>query len=198
VICPWNKTVLKKILNIAFLPLLRKKFSEFEINATSSVSLWNVRGGKNCQLIVGSKSMVLGTLHFEKENASIIIGSRTFVGRSHVIASSNIFIGNDVLISWGVTIIDHNSHSIIYAERASDVTDWIEGYKNWENVVCEPTCVKDKVWIGFNSIILKGVTIGEGSIVGAGSVVTKDVPAWSVVAGNPARIIREISQDERS
>lgn len=60
-----------------------------------------------------------------------------------------------------------------------------------------PVKISDKVWIGFNSIILKGVTIGEGAVVGAGSVVTKDVPAWTVVAGNPARIIREIPENER-
>ena len=54
-----------------------------------------------------------------------------------------------------------------------------------------------KVWIGFNAIILKGVTIGEGAVVGAGSVVTKDVLPWTVVAGNPARLIREISENER-
>ncbi|MBK8021791.1 MAG: hypothetical protein IPK19_10285 [Chloroflexi bacterium] len=61
-----------------------------------------------------------------------------------------------------------------------------------------PIRICDKAWIGFNAVILKGVTIGEGAIVGAGSVVTKDVPAWTVVAGNPARIIREFTEDERS
>ncbi len=60
-----------------------------------------------------------------------------------------------------------------------------------------PVHVGDKSWIGFNSIVLKGVTIGEGAVVGAGSVVTKDVSAWTVVAGNPARVIREIPEDER-
>ena len=50
---------------------------------------------------------------------------------------------------------------------------------------------------GINAIILHGITIGEGAIVGAGSIVTSDVPPWVVVAGNPARVIREIGEDER-
>ncbi|MGC8751800.1 DapH/DapD/GlmU-related protein, partial [Hydrotalea sp.] len=63
-------------------------------------------------------------------------------------------------------------------------------YKNWEKVKSSPIKIADKAWIGFNVIILKGVTIGEGAIVGAGSVVTKDVPPYAVVAGNPAKIIK--------
>jgi acetyltransferase-like isoleucine patch superfamily enzyme len=61
----------------------------------------------------------------------------------------------------------------------------------------EAVYIDDDVWIGAMSIILKGVTIGEGAIVGAGSVVTKDVPPWAIVAGNPAKIIREIGINER-
>ena len=53
------------------------------------------------------------------------------------------------------------------------------------------------MWIGFNAIVLKGVTIGEGAIVGAGAVVTKDVPAYTIVAGNPAHPIRELTPSER-
>lgn len=60
------------------------------------------------------------------------------------------------------------------------------------NVRTAPITIKDYAWISYNVCILKGVTIGEGAIVGAGSVVTKDVPDWTVVAGNPAKIIRYI------
>jgi galactoside O-acetyltransferase len=63
-------------------------------------------------------------------------------------------------------------------------------YKNWTGVKHAPIIIKDKAWIGFNCIILKGVTIGEGAVVGAGSVVTENVPDYAVVAGNPARLIR--------
>ena len=66
------------------------------------------------------------------------------------------------------------------------------GNKDWTDVPVRSVVIGDKAWIGFNSIVLKGVSIGERAIVAAGSVVTRDVPAATVVAGNPARVIREI------
>ena len=84
-----------------------------------------------------------------------------------------------------------------FSDRKNDVKDWFVGKKDWSFVIKRPISIKNKAWIGFNSIILKGVTIGEGAIVGAGSVVTKDVPPYTIVAGNPARIIREIPEHER-
>ena len=71
------------------------------------------------------------------------------------------------------------------------------GKKDWTHVSCATVIIGNKSWIGFNSIILKGITIGEGAIIGAGSVVTKDVPPWTIVAGNPMRTIREIPEHER-
>jgi len=65
-------------------------------------------------------------------------------------------------------------------------------YKDWSNVISKEIIIKDKAWIGFNVIILKGVTIGEGAIVASGSVVTKDVPDFTLVGGNPARIIKSV------
>jgi galactoside O-acetyltransferase len=73
----------------------------------------------------------------------------------------------------------------------------MSGKKVWTHVERQPVTIESKAWIGFNVIILKGVTIGEGAIVGAGSVVTKDVPPYTIVGGNPARVIREIPPDER-
>jgi acetyltransferase-like isoleucine patch superfamily enzyme len=69
--------------------------------------------------------------------------------------------------------------------------------KDWSTVEIRPVTISDKVWIGFNSLILCGVTIGEGAVIGAGSVVTNDIPAWTVAAGNPARVIRNIPFNER-
>ena len=65
---------------------------------------------------------------------------------------------------------------------------------NWGNVESSPIIIEDDVWIGFKSSILKGVTIGRGAIVAAGSVVTKAVPEYSLVAGNPAVVIRRLER----
>lgn len=172
-------------------------FLYFDISSSAHVNFFRIKGNKKCVLKIGSESIVHAKLSFDKPEAKILIGEQTFIGKSHLVSSSNIFIGNNVLISWGVTIVDHNSHSLLYSERAKDVLDWKSGKKDWSNVISKSVRISDKAWIGFNSIILKGVTIGEGAIVGAGSVVTKDVPAWTIVAGNPAKIIREIPENER-
>lgn len=151
-------------------------------------------------LTVNSNSIVRSRFVFEREIGEVIIGSNSFIGGSTIICVDKVEIGNDVLISWGCTIVDNDSHSIYWDLRKDDISDWKKGfddgkigkYKNWENVKASPIRIEDKVWIGFNSIILKGVKIGKGSVVGAGSVVTKDVPPNTLVAGNPAKIIKEL------
>lgn len=164
--------------------------SEFSYNQV----LVNKEG---CRVTIGSHSMVNGNITFECKGASVQIGSNTFVGSSNLICSKRITVCNDVLIAWGCTIVDHNSHAIQFSLRSNDVLEWMAGKKDWTHVEQKEIMICDKAWIGFNSIILKGVTIGEGAIVGAGSVVTKDVPPWTIVGGNPARIIREIPENER-
>tara|TARA_B110000285_G_scaffold235135_1_gene315058 strand:+ start:3794 stop:4423 length:630 start_codon:yes stop_codon:yes gene_type:complete len=154
---------------------------------------------------IGNDCVINGTFVFEIASGLITIGNNSFIGGGHFICIDGIEIGNDVMFAWGCTVADNNSHSLKWAERVDDVRDWKRGidesnigaYKNWTNVKRGKITIKDKAWIGFNCIILKGITIGEGAIVGAGSVVTKDVPAWTIVGGNPAKIIREIPLDER-
>lgn len=154
---------------------------------------------------IGENCLLNGNFIFEIKEGKITIGDRTFIGGGTFICTDEIQIGNDVMFSWGCTVTDNNSHSHIWPERKNDVLEWKRGldennigaYKDWSNVKKGKIKIKDKAWIGFNSIILKGVTIGEGAIVGAGSVVTKDVPDWTIVAGNPAIIIREIPANER-
>lgn len=149
-----------------------------------------------CLLTLGEQTQVPGSIRFDREHACISIGHRSFISGS-LIAAQSIEIGDDVLIAWNVTIVDHNSHPIAFSQRQPDAVNWLAGHKDWTHVTISPVKICDKAWIGFNAIILKGITIGEGAIIGAGSVVTKDIPPWTIAAGNPARVIREISAHER-
>ena len=152
--------------------------------------------------LIGKDSMIGCTFIFESDEGFIKIGDRTFInGGTNLISRSYIDIGNDVTIGWGCYIYDHNSHSLDWQDRADDIKqqrmDYLNGNnftvnKDWSNVKSKPIKICDKVWIGFDVVILKGVTIGEGAIVGARSVVTKDVEPWTVVAGNPVKFIKNI------
>jgi acetyltransferase-like isoleucine patch superfamily enzyme len=126
----------------------------------------------------------------------VTIGSNSFLGDSLLVCAERIDIGDDVLISWGGTVVDHDSHSLDFERRRFDVERTLKGEeKDWSCVKVRPVRICNRVWIGFNVAILRGVTIGEGAVVGACSVVTKDVAPYTVVAGNPARFVREISRE---
>ena len=164
----------------------------------------DVRTKRNSRCIsIGDNSIVGCNFIFESNHGSITIGKRSYIGGgTNLIARSDIIIGDDVTLAWGITLYTHNSHSLDWQERANDIAiindnlrhgrDMLAN-KKWDVVKSAPIIVKDKAWIGMNSIILKGVTIGEGAVVGAGSVVTKDVPPWTVVGGNPAIVLKKLS-----
>ncbi len=118
-------------------------------------------------------------------------------GGARLVCAEQITLGDDVLIAWGCTIVDHNSHALSWTKRQNDVLLWLEGKKDWTYVKRSAVKIENKAWIGFDAIILKGVTIGEGSIVAAGSVVISNVPSFTIVAGNPAKVVRELTDDER-
>lgn len=158
----------------------------------------SARQPEGCSLSIGSDSNIEASLVLEQASARISIGSRTHIGGGTLLAAaSSIEIGDDVLIAFEALIMDHNSHSVRFSERKHDVRDWIKGTKDWSRVAMAPVRISNKAWIGVRAIVLKGVTIGEGAIVGAGSLVTTDVPAWTIAGGNPARIIRPLTDEER-
>jgi len=115
------------------------------------------------------------------EGGKIEIGDYT--GASSVVISSRsgITIGKYCCIGSNVRIFDHDFHSLDPEVR--------RGPRGCDDCATKPVIIGDDVFIGTNSIILKGVTIGDRAVIGAGSVVTKDVPTDSIAAGNPARIV---------
>jgi galactoside O-acetyltransferase len=187
-----------------FYPLLNRvarkiveRRCNLEVSQSANVNYLGIRHRPPAKLTIGAGSIFHARIASDKNDSEVVIGKNTFVGGSSLVCAQRIEIGDDVLISWGCTIVDHNSHAMAWKHRMNDVKDAMSGKKDWSHVDVRPVAIGNRVWIGFNSIIMKGVTIGEGAIVGAGSVVTKDVPAYNIVGGSPARIIREIPQEER-
>lgn len=168
---------------------------------TFSLRLSNPEKGKT-YVSIDENTLIGGNIIFETEKGSLTIGARTQIsGGATIICRSNDIIGNDVIIAGGTILYDHDSHSIFFEKRKNDVIQVINDSmkyhnplknKDWSSVKALPIIIKDKVWIGRNVIVLKGVTIGEGAVIGAGSVVTHDVPEYTVVAGNPAKVVKHI------
>lgn len=124
--------------------------------------------------------------------AQVHIGKYALVHGARIICDSELKIGDYALISWQVVLMDtyrvpfevKERRQIL--ERLSDQ----ESRQIHSNLPAQPIQIQDNVWIGFDACVLPGVTVGEGAVIGARSVVTQDVPPYAIVAGNPARVIR--------
>lgn len=171
--------------------------SDKSITVTHRASLFNHSGNRN-DVTIGKYVVIDGTLDVY-ENGQLTIGDYTFIGRSRIYAANQVSIGKYCLISDNVCIMDSNLHPNLSSLREEIAKKWATGKfpDVYSGILNAPVTLGDHCWIGFGCSILRGVNIGEGAIVGAGSVVTKDVPPWTIVAGNPAKVIREIPEDER-
>lgn len=202
------------------LDYLRRKKRQYQLNKipycyqidsstqlTSSFLLNIIFPERRRFIEIGAGNILGCEFRFESREGFVTVGNDNYIGPSLIICRNRVSIGNHVTIAWGCTIYDHNSHSLDYRERRKDIEREITNMRNgrhfiedkdWTTVKSAPIVIEDDVWIGMNVIVLKGVTIGRGAIIGAGSVVTKDVPAWTVVAGNPAVIIKRLKEPEES
>lgn len=151
-------------------------------------------------LKIGEHCIIDATFVFEKDTGYVSVGDRSFVNGT-VISINSVEIGNDVIVAWDTLIYDHNSHSVNWEERKHDHENEYNSFikcgdpcanKDWTVVKSKPIKIENKAWIGTGCKILKGVTIGEGAVVQAGSVVTKNVEPWTIVGGNPAQLIRKL------
>lgn len=123
---------------------------------------------------------------FIEKGGKIIIGENVGISSSCIWVQNELRIGNNVNIGADCLIIDNDSHSIDYMERRR---------KSREAILNAPIEISDDVWIGAKCIILKGVKIGARSVIGAGSVVTKDIPEDVIAAGNPCKIVKRIIEN---
>jgi len=122
-------------------------------------------------------------------NPEFHVGNQTFIGNQCSFSiAKGITIGNHCLIAGNTGFFDNDGHPTDAAQRRAG--------ERVKAADVKPIVVGDDVWIGAGCRILKGVTISDRAIVGAGSIVTKDVPADTIVAGNPAKVIGQVSQTE--
>jgi acetyltransferase-like isoleucine patch superfamily enzyme len=145
-------------------------------------------------LVIGNHvSCYAGCSFAVGENGTCSVGDFTLMNGALVMAEERIEIGSHCLVSWNVGIADSDFHPLEPAQRLIDAQALAPFFKNRPprpTLKTAPVKIADNVWIGMNAVILKGVTIGENSVVAAGSVVTKSVPANTVVAGNPATVVK--------
>lgn len=134
--------------------------------------------GENAKLVSDGFMMYEGASICVLDGGILSLGHNSYMNESLIQCANSITIGDDCAIASEVLIQDTDFHPIL---------DEI----GKEKPVSKPIVIGNKVWICAKSIILKGVTIGDGAIIAAGAVVTKDVPARCVVAGNPAKVVRE-------
>jgi acetyltransferase-like isoleucine patch superfamily enzyme len=154
--------------------------------------------GFSDRISIGARSLIEGELFVFAHGGRISIGEACFLGPgSRVWSAGSIVIGNRVLISHNVNIFDSLTHPLSPRKRHAQFQSIAStGHPKSIELAEEPVCIGDDAWVGAGATILKGVTIGPRAVIGAAAVVTHDVPAATIVAGNPARPIRALTAQE--
>lgn len=188
---------MKKIVKIVVEKLLYWRWSSFVTICGKGVSFGRSthislnEGAKSSQITLGQDSRVFGSLYCCCDGV-ISIGSHSQVGPGSIIRCLNqVIIGDVTSISTNVIISDNNNHPVNPKDRyIEQMSPSGSRERSWRYSDSAPIVIGNNCWICENSRICKGVTIGDGSVVAANAVVTKDVPPYSIVAGNPAKVVK--------
>lgn len=154
-----------------------------------STRIWNGRDDPRA-IVIGDDCLILGELLTLAHGGQITIGDDSFVSEgSRIWSAVGVSIGNNVLVSHNVDIHDTASHSLSARARAAHFAAIRRsGHPAMLDDVKEAAVtIEDDVWIGFGAAVLPGVHIGKGAVIGAKTVVTRDVPPYAIMVGNPAR-----------
>ena len=139
-------------------------------------------------------STYAGTLFDVGREGRVVVGDYVMVNGAHIICDAEVTIGAYTLISWNVVLMDSYRPHAVRSRRQGELRKVPHRVRRRALSVgpARPIHIGRNVWIGFEACVLPGVTIGDGSVVGARSVVATDVPPYTIVAGNPARPIRRL------
>lgn len=143
-------------------------------------------------------TMLEAEIHCYRKGKITIGNYNWFSLRSQLISCTGISIGSYCLFARDVYISDTNEHPVDPDIRRKDLIQFLEGGKAPDRYLADssPVVIGNDVWVGERAIILKGVQVGNGAIISAGAVVVKDVPAYAIVAGNPARVVKRLCDDD--
>jgi len=145
-------------------------------------------------LVIGANGTMDGVHFALGEQGRVVIGDYCYFTNAVLLCELELRIGNYVVIGWNATLADSDFHPLAPAERIADAIACspLGKGKPRPDIPKLPVVIDDDVWIGPNATILKGVRIGAGAWVEAGSLVTRDVPPRARVLGNPAQVIGEV------
>jgi len=143
-------------------------------------------------------STYLGTMFDVGPKGRVKLGQFALVHGARIICDAEVLIGDYAMISWNVVLMDSFRVPLNPVERRKELelVPTRRPRLAAATVPARPVKIERNVWIGFDVCVLPGVTVGQGSIVGARSVVIEDVPPFTIVAGNPARLVRRLTEEE--
>lgn len=174
----WNRFYVNRFI----VPAFDAVGPGMDVSSPRNVEIWGagITAGNHLHLHASHGSYVrLATWRTGEREGRIVIGDCVLISPgTHIVASEEIVIGSDTMIASNCYISDSDWHDTY------DRTAELDKHK--------PIRIGENVWLGVRVIVAKGVTIGENSIIGAGAVVTQDIPANCIAAGNPARVVREL------
>jgi len=189
-----------------FLRIIYAKYKYFKLSKKANIGnnsylsrysyIYLSEGSLKKDINIDDNVMMCGKL-YSQNGGKITIGKYSSIRHhSSIWACIEVKIGKYVIISDNVIITDNNNHPISpYKRKEMIISGWSTKLWKWKNSNATPVIIKDNVWIGKDAKILKGVIVGENSIVAMGAIVTKNVPKNVIVAGNPAVVVKNIDEE---
>lgn len=155
-------------------------------------------GTRSDQIVIGEHCAIRGEFFVFPGNGQIKVGDWCFIGEAtRIWARESIVIGDRVLISHNCNVFDNITHPISASARHRQFRSIMtSGHPMDVSLSPKPVIIQDDAWLGAGVTLLRGVSIGRGAIVGAGAVVNADVEPWTVVVGNPARMVRRLDPEQ--
>ena len=183
------KSIIKKILGIKYYSLGSNSFIAYPnqiMNPTKDKS----------KIVIGDNSTIHCQIQILGHGGQVRIGNHCFVGEnSYIWSGKSVHIGDRVLIGHNCNVFDNDGHPFDKDERHAQFKKiFSDGHPKNINLSDREVIIEDDVWIGANVTVLKGTRIGKGAIIGAGSIVSRNIEPFTVNAGSPSKILRRLDE----